>query len=129
MNVASGGGGIAGFKVTFPATAANWNNVSNGCGIVQADGTVVNMRDYSTLAGKTIPNVIEICICGVGFYFPRMTVQTGKIMFTYVSPAIVQTQILVDGESSRTYMDDGSTARWILLADTVISAIELYNAD
>ena len=129
VNVASGGGGIAGFKVTFPATAANWNNVSNGCGIVQADGTVVNMRDYSTLAGKTIPNVIEICICGVGFYFPRMTVQTGKIMFTYVSPAIVQTQILVDGESSRTYMDDGSTARWILLADTVISAIELYNAD
>ena len=120
--------GGAGFSLTFPATAKNWDKVFAG-GIVQADGTVVNLIDYSTLAGKTIPNVIEICVCGYGYYFPRMTVQTGKIMLTYVSSAFVQARTYVDGESSITYMGDGSTSRWIPLADTVISKIEMYNTD
>lgn len=107
VNVASGGGGGAGFSVTFPATAKNWNMISSG-GIVQVDGTVVDMVDYSTLAGKTIPNVLEIGISGEGFYFPRMTVQTGKIMLTYISPMIVLASTSVDGESSNTYMSNGS---------------------
>ena len=128
VNVASGGGGGAGFKVTFPATAKNWD-LTSASGIVQVDGTVVNMIDYSTLAGKTIPNVLEICISGSGFYFPRMTVQTGKIMFTYVSPAGVKAHTAVDGESSIVYMGNGASTRFIPLADTVISAIELYNTD
>ena len=128
VDVASGGGG-AGFKVTFPATATNWNSITSGSSIVQADGTVVSVINYSTLAGKTIPNVIEIFICGTGFYFPRMTVQTGKIMFTYAIPASMQTQTVVDGESSRTYMGNSSSARFIPLADTVISSIEMYNTD
>ena len=127
VDVASGGGG-AGFKVTFPAAATNWNNLGTA-GIVQMDGTVVDMTDYSAVAGKTIPNVLEICICGSGFYFPRMTVRTGKIMFTNSSSARVQTQIVVDGESSITYMGNGASARFIPLADTVISAIEMYNTD
>ena len=129
VDVASGGGGSAGFKVTFPATATDWDAVSSGCGIVQADGTVVNMIDYSTLAGKTIHNVLEIGICGIGFYFPRMTVRTGKIMFTYVAPAGVYTKTVVDGESSITYMGNGASARFVPLADTVISKIEMYNTD
>ena len=131
VDVASGGGGGggAGFKVTFPATATNWDSIISGSSIVQADGTVVKMMSYSTLAGKTIPNVIEIFICGIGFYFPRMTVQTGKIMLTYSTPSSVQTQTVVDGESSRTFTGNGSLARFIPLADTVISAIEMYNTD
>ena len=128
VNVASGGGGGAGFKVTFPATATNWNRVISG-GIVQVDGTVVSMKDYSTLAGKTIPNVLEICVWGSGYYFPRMTVQTGKIMNTHLNSLGVLTSTAVDGESSLTYMDNSSSSRWIPLADTVISAIEMYNTD
>ena len=128
VDVSGGGGGKAGFSVTFPATATNWNMISAG-GIVQVDGTVVDMIDYSAMAGKTIPNVLEICIRGTGYYFPRMTVQTGKIMFTYVSPTGVRTQTVVDGESSAVYMGEGSSSRWIPLADTVISAIELRNTD
>ena len=125
----SGGGGGAGFSVTFPATANNWNMISAG-GIVQGDGTVVSINDYSTLAGKTIPNVIEICICGESnYYYPRMTVQTGKIMVTYVNLDIVQADTAVDGESSPTTMSNGSTSRWIPLADTVISAIGMYSTD
>ena len=128
VDVASGGGGGAGFKVTFPATAKNWNRVASG-GIVQVDGTVVSMQDYSTLAGKTIPNVIEICVEGAGSYFPMMTVQTGKIMNTYINTIGVFTSTAVDGESSPTYMSASSSSRWIPLADTVISAIEMYNTD
>lgn len=128
VNVASGGGGGAGFSVTFPATATNWNKVTSG-GIVQVDGTVVGMKDYSTLAGKTIPNVLEICVWGSGYYFLRMTVQTGKIMFTHIDSMGVNTHTAADGESSVTYMNNGAYARWIPLADTVISSIEMYNTD
>ena len=126
VDVASGGGGGAGFKVTFPATANNWGALYVG-GIVQADGTVINMLDYSTLAGKTIPNVIEIGFSPSYGYYPRMKVQTGKIMLTRVTPMFLNADIAVDGEFSMVYMDASSTARWIPLADTVISAIEILN--
>ena len=129
MNVASGGGGGAGFKVTFPATATNWGKIST-CAIIQADGTVIDIKDYSTVAGKTIPNVVEICCqSDYNFYMLRITVQTGKIMITYVTPMRVFATIAVDGESSATYTGNGSVARWSPLADTVISAIEMYNTD
>ena len=128
VDVSSGGGGGAGFKVTFPATATNWNRIV-AAGIVQVDGTVVNMVDYSTLAGKTIPNVLEICIFGNGYYFPRMTVQTGKIMVSYLTAMGVSTRTAVDGESTMVYMSNGSSSRWIPLADTVISSIEMRNTD
>lgn len=121
-------GGTVGFSVTFPATATNWNNIESSA-IVQADGTVINAKDYSTLAGKTIPNVVEICSWGRVYYFLRMTVQTGKIMLTYGAPNAVYASIAVDGESSKTFISNGSTSRWVPLADTVISAIEMYNTD
>ena len=126
VDVASGGGGGAGFKVTFPATANNWGALYVG-GIVQADGTVINMLDYSTLAGKTIPNVIEIGFSPSYGCYPRMKVQTGQIMLTRVTPMFLNADIAVDGEFSMVYMDASSTARWIPLADTVISAIEILN--
>ena len=126
VNVASGGGG---FKVTFPATATNWNEVFDG-GIVQVDGTVVDIANYSTLAGKTIPNVVEIFCTGQGYYFLEMIVQTGKIMLVYQSGGMgAFTSITVDGGSTPTYMSDGARSRWIPLADTVISEIEMYNTD
>lgn len=128
VNVASGGGGSAGYKVTFPATATNWNRMTAG-GIVQIDGTVIDMIDYSTLAGKTIPNVLEICAWGSGYYCLRMTVQTGKIMVTQNNNYKVTAQIAADGESSMTPMGNGSYLRWTLLADTVISSIQMYNTD
>lgn len=129
VDVASGGGGGTGFSVTFPATATNWDSVTTSSNIIQADGTMVNMNNYSTLAGKTIPNVIDIYISGAGFFFPRMTVRTGKIMFIYAVPGIAQAQILVDGESSRTYMSNSPLTHFIPLTDTVISKIEMYNTD
>ena len=98
---------------------------------MQVDGTVVDIADYSTLAGKTIPNVVEIFCEGKGYYFLRMTVQTGKIMLVHQlgGPAGALVTTTVDGETSNTYMSNGTRTRWIPLADTVISAIEMYNTD
>ena len=124
VDVASGGGGGAGFSITFPATANNWGSLYVG-GIVQANGTKIDILDYSTLAGKTIPNVIEIGFSAAYGYYPRMKVQTGKIMLTRVTPMLINVDIAVDGEFSMVYMGESSTARWIPLADTVISAIEI----
>ena len=128
VDVASGGGSGAGFSVTFPATANNWGALYVG-GIVQANGTVINILDYSTLAGKTIPNVIEICFNGGMHHYPYMKVQTGKIMLTYVTTGNVLTSIAVDGQHTMVYMNISSTSRWIPLADTVISSIEIANTN
>ena len=88
------------------------------------------MRNYSTLAGKTIPNVVEICAVGAGYYdLMVMTVQTGKIMFTNSDNVGITTNITSDGESSFTWMGNGLYSRWIPLKDTVISAIQMYNTD
>lgn len=124
VDVASGGGGGAGFSVTFPATANNWNTLYVG-GIVQANGTVINILDYSTLAGKTIPNVIEIGFSPSYGWYPYMKVQTGKIMVTRVTATLMNADIAVDGEFSMIYMSAASESRWIPLADTVISVIEM----
>lgn len=129
VNVASGGGGSAGFKVTFPATASNWNKLYVGY-IIQADGTWIKMVNYSTLAGKTIHNVVEIAAIGLGNYdLMVMTVQTGKIMTAIVETTSIDTHIAADGESSHTWMGNGLYTRWIPLKDTVISSIEMYNTD
>ena len=123
VDVASGGGG-AGFSVTFPATANNWGKLYVG-GIIQANGTIINILDYSTLAGKTIPNVIEIGFSATYGYYPRMKVQTGKIMLTRVTTMLMSADIAVDGEFSMVHMGESLASRWIPLADTVISAIEI----
>lgn len=128
VDVASGGGGNAGFNVTFPATATNWDKLASG-GIVQADGTVINMVDYSTLSGKTIPNVIAIRCVGDGYLVLRMTIQTGKFAVSHITLYGVNVWLATNNELTNTIMGDGSTMDWIPLADTVISAIEMYNTD
>lgn len=122
------GGGSAGFSMTFPATATNWTRLDKGS-IVQADGTMIDMKDYSTLAGKTIPNIIEILSYGFSYNFLRMRVQTGKIMMTHNSPSNQFVDIAVDGELTTTFVGNGSLARWTPLTDTVISFIEMQNTD
>ena len=130
VNVASGGVGSTGFKVTFPATAKNWNKLIYG-GIVQADGNIIYLSDYSVLAGKTIPNVVEIRCIGSGSYTLRMSVQTGRIIVTtvYHSGSGITTTVTNAGGVTATIMSNGGTTSWLFAEDTVISAIEMYNTD
>ena len=130
VNVASGGGGGAGFKVTFPATAKNWAKLRYG-GVVQADGSIIPLSDYSVLAGKTIPNVVEIRCIGDSFYLLRMSVQTGRIIVTntFYSGSGIHTSVTTDGGVTGINMSNGDTTSWALAEDTVISSIEMYNTD
>ena len=65
LKESGGGAKQTGFSVTFPETAENWSPIMNAA-LWLADGTttLINMNNYSNVAGKTIDNVI-------GFYAYR----------------------------------------------------------
>ena len=131
VNVASGGGGGAGFKVTFPATATNWGEVdTNDSYIYLADGTIKSVKDYSTIGGKTIENVAGIQIKSfIDMFVLRMTLSAGGIAqsnspiepFSYV--------VTTAPNATRTQYNMGRSIFWWPVADTVISEIEMYNTD
>ena len=131
VNVASGGGGGAGFKVTFPATAKNWNKVDpKSSHIFLADGTLKSVKDYSTIGGKTIENVAGILI--KGFASPhvlRMTLSAGSIAQFQTNMVNSSYVITTDHNTTKTFFNAGRVTFWWPLADTVISAIEMYNTD
>ena len=129
VNVASGGGGGAGRKVTFPATATNWNYVDpRAANIILADGTLKSVEKYSTIAGKTIENVAGILIKGyAAMYVLRMTLSEGQIIQCCVGPSTVD--VTTAPNTTPVYYNYGRDTIWWPLADTVISAIEMYNTD
>ena len=129
VNVASGGGGGAGFKVTFPATATNWINVEpKAANIILVDGTLKSVKDYSTIGGKTIENVAGILIKGLApMYVLRMTLSEGRIIQCDVQSNSVY--VTTAPNTTPTPYNLGRDLIWWPLADTVISAIEMYNTD
>lgn len=84
VNVASGGGG-AGYKVTFPATATNWNKITNYAVLVLNDGSTVDFKDYSVVAGRTINNVIEIRVGADVYYNLILTLAAGAIVVSHLA--------------------------------------------
>ena len=129
VNVASGGGGGAGFKVTFPATAKNWNYVdTKSAHIFLADGTFKSVEDYSTIGGKTIENVAGILIKGnATMYVLRMTLSEGRI--AQCNTASNSIYVTTAPNTTPTRYNLGRDTVWWPIADTVISAIEMYNTD
>lgn len=130
VNVASGGGGSAGFKVTFPATATNWNLVSNA-DLLLSDGTVKSFLSYSDVSGKTIENVVGIhCISQYTYYVLQMTLSEGSLaQCTLGAPQSSTYRITTQNNTTITLYGSGKNTFWWPLADTVISAIEMYNTD
>ena len=132
VNVASGGGSGAGFKVTFPATAAHWDKVGQAR-LALYDGTFVDMADYSVIAGQTVNGVIGIqCMSGSGydFYALTMNIEKGAIAWhnsAYIPNTIIQ--VAHAGESTPAPYGGGMGFFWWPIADTVISTIEMYNTD
>lgn len=133
VNVASGGGGGAGFNVTFPATATNWNQVyQEEANILLADGTLKSVKDYSTIGGKTIENVAGIQIKSIdGNYVLRMTLSSGMIGQGAAGTGADFEMLYVTTapNATPTPFFTGQNTLWWPLADTVISAIEMYNTD
>ena len=131
VNVASGGGGGgAGFKVTFPATATNWGNAS-AADLLLSDGTVKSFLSYSEVSGKTIENVVGIhCVGTPTVYVLTMTLSEGSLaQCTLGSPQSATYRITTSNNTTVAFYKGGNTTFWWPLADTVISAIEMYNTD
>ena len=130
VNVASGGGGGAGFKVTFPATATNWD-FANYADLLLSDGTVKSFSSYSEVSGKTIENVVGIhCIGTYSFYVLTMTLSEGSLaQCTIGSPQSATYRITTSNNTTMAFYGSGKSTFWWPLADTVISAIEMYNTD
>ena len=129
-----GAGGGAGFKVTFPATATNWNAVKPGeSHILLADGTFKSVEDYSTIGGKTIENVAGIWIhSNDDFIVLRMTLSAGgiaQIITRGFSANIGSYAVTTAPNSTKTPYSQGKNLFWWPVADTVISSIEMYNTD
>ena len=129
VNVASGGGGGPGFKVTFPATATNWGYIDlQSSYIILADGTLKSVQDYSTIGGKTIENVAGILIKdNTTFFVLRMTLSEGRIAQCNVSSDFIY--VTTAPNTTPTPYSSGRNTIWWPVADTVISSIEMYNTD
>ena len=130
VNVASGGGSGAGFKVTFPATATNWD-FANYADLLLSDGTVKSFSSYSEVSGKTIENVVGIhCIGTYSFYVLTMTLSEGSLaQCTLGSSQSATYRITTSNNTTMAFYEAGNNTFWWPLADTVISAIEMYNTD
>ena len=131
VDVASGGGGGgAGFSVTFPATATNWGNAS-AADLLLSDGTVKSFLSYSEVSGKTIENVVGIhCVATLSFYVLTMTLSEGSMaQCTLGAPQLSTYRITTPNNTTMAFYGSGKSTFWWPLADTVISAIEMYNTD
>lgn len=131
VDVASGGGGGAGFSVTFPATAKNWDRINaNEAHILLADGTTKSVINYSTIGGKTIENVAGILVRSLNTLFVlRMTLSAGKIAQFRVDGDIASYVVTTAPNATPTPYSWGRELFWWPVEDTVISEIEMYNTD
>ena len=131
VDVASGGGGGAGFSVTFPATAKDWHRIDpNDAHILLADGTNKSVKDYSTIGGKTIENVAGIMIHSIDtFYVLRMTLSSGGIAQFNILRGFVTYEVTTAPNATLVPYNAGKELFWWPIADTVISSIEMYNTD
>ena len=125
------GGGTPGHKITFPATMTNWDKV-NQFGFIFADGTTQQVSSYDSIAGQTINDVV--CIVGSSnsvYWVLRMTLTKGAIVQYIVASAWPFSTIqatFAPGVTPTPYAS-GNSLPWFPIADTTISAIEMYNTD
>ena len=131
VNVASGGGGGAGLKVTFPATAKRWDKVGSTAVLYLADNTTKSIADYSSISGQTIENVIGIgCQSSDEAYVLRMSLSEGGIASAIITAgAYPKPTVSIAPGSTPAYYYGGFYTFWWPVADTVISAIEMYSTD
>ena len=131
VNVSGGGGGGAGFSVTFPATATNWDKISSTAVLHLADNTTKSIADYSSISGQTIENVIGIgCPSISSAYVLRMNLSEGGMASALVTTGTYpQPTVVIAPDRTPSYYMGGGRVFWWPVADTVISAIEMYNTD
>lgn len=128
-----GGTSGAGYKVTFPAMATNWDEV-NLFLVLCADGSIVNGTNYFSISGKTIENVVALkCLTkGSTYYMLKLTLTNGIVAnYNTASISVDTTQYSITKGPNVTPTPFGSSSSygWLFFADTTISAIEMYDTD
>ena len=124
VDVAGSSGG--GFSVSFPSTATNWNKQFD-CVLLKADGTSLDITNYSVIAGQTISNVFAITSPAVdAFYFLSMTINEGIV--SYADPFLNNVKTIGPGKTPVVF---GNSVHCIFYfaADTIITSIELELTD
>ena len=129
VNVSGGGSETqTGRSVTFPATATRWTNIEEAR-LMISDGTSVSFVDYSTVAGKTINNVIAIRAWTYRSYdYLKITMSIGAIAHLRNAPPISGYMANAPG-ATRTFYGSSNSDVFIPTEDVTISAIEMYNTD
>lgn len=128
----SGSGGGTGYKVSFPTTMKEFGTVSVFA-LLLANGTEQTITDYSTIAGRTIDGVVGIrCAATTSYYVLKVTIASGVIAQCYplaedLSPS--DFEITTAPGTTPTPYARGRLLFWWPIADTNISAIEMYNTD
>lgn len=128
VNVSGGGGEVSsGYSVTFPATANNWDKISNYATLVLSDGSTVDFRDYSVVAGRTINNVIDIRASASYYYLLRLTLTAGAIVVVRISGGtqLYAGRTEAPGTTPVYYGTDSYNFSFMPVEDIIISAIEL----
>ena len=129
VNVSGGGGEVSsGYSVTFPATANNWDKILNYAALVLSDGSTVDFKDYSVVAGRTINNVIDIRASARGYYLLRLTLTAGAIVVARIASGgtvLSADRTEAPGSTPVYYAAGSSNFSFMPVEDIIISAIEL----
>ena len=137
VNVASGGVGGAGFSVTFPVAGSNnylnWSNFSLAY-ILKADGNILEITDYTTIAGETIDEVVLFTAGRRGGYWGLKFTFNGKVTLYHPAASADDLQFV-----SRKYADTTvenlygvsihSGQFFIPNSDLTITSISAYDTD
>lgn len=127
-NGSSGGG--AGYSVTFPAMATNWDKVSTDATLLLADGTTKPVVNYSSIGGQTIENVVGFnCKSTDNFYVLKMTLSKGTMAQCTPASQGLFYNVTTAPNTTTTPYGVGTATFWWPLTDITISAIEMYNTD
>ena len=124
-------GGV-GFKVTFPATATNWEWVnSTTSGLLLSDRTIKPFHVYSNISGQTVENVVGIaCWATSNYYVLKMTLSKGVMAQYTMRPAVPPgLDIVTAPNTTVTPYSPGTSNFWWPLSDVIISSIKMYNTD
>ena len=129
VNVSGGGGEVSsGHSVTFPSTANNWDKILNYAKLVLSDGSTVDFKDYSVVAGRTINNVIDIRASAKSYYLLRLTLTAGAIVVTRIGSGgmdLLANRTEAPGSTQFYYAASSSNFSFMPMKDIIISAIEL----
>ena len=132
----SGGSG-GGFSVSFPTVGstnyANWSKF-NVAYILKTDGTIINILDYTSVAGKTIENVLLFTAGGENNYYGLKFNFDGDLISFLPAQAHILPNSIVRLQSNTTFISAMSmnlfSRQFIIpISNLNITSIFAYNTD